>query len=151
MENEIERPLPVATPTSAPFWEGLRARELRLQFCPDCERFVFYPRSHCPHCLRPDPEWRRVSGRGELHAFTIARSPTARFFTDDVPQRLAIVQLEEGVRLTSTLVDVDEDAIAVGMPLEPVFEETNGGEGVLLRFRPISKRATEAQPGDDDR
>ena len=57
-------------------------------------------------------------------------------FADEVPQKLAIIELEEGVRLTSTLVDVDEDAIRIGMPVVPVFDPIDGGEGVLLRYRP---------------
>lgn len=60
-------------------------------------------------------------------------------FADEVPQRLAIVELQEGVRMTSTLVGIeDESNIVVGMALEPVFEPTDGGEGILLRFRPAT-------------
>lgn len=136
---QLEKPLPLATPTSRPFWEGLRAREVRIQRCGACGRWIFYPRSHCPGCLAPDPPWERVSGRGRVHSFTIARAPTAAFFADEVPQRLAVIELDEGVRLSSTLVEVDDDAIVVGMPVEPVFDPTDGGEGVLLRFRPAAK------------
>ena len=62
-----------------------------------------------------------------------------------MPQRLAIVELEEGVHLASTLVDVEEDEIEVGMAVEPVFEPTEGGEGMLLRFRPSAARASGAE------
>ena len=62
--------------------------------------------------------------------------PLAAAKVSEAAQRLAVVELEEGVRLTSTLVDVEEADIVVGMALEPVFESTDGGEGVLLRFRP---------------
>jgi len=55
-----------------------------------------------------------------------------------VPQKLAVVELDCGVRLTTTLVDVEEEAIAIGMRVEPVFEATEGGEGVLLRYRPAA-------------
>lgn len=133
---EIEKPLPHATDTSRPFWEGLRAGEVRLQRCRDCSRWIFYPRTNCPGCLSNDLAWETVSGRGQLHAFTITRAPTARMFADEVPQKLAVIELDEGVRLTSTLVDVEEDAIRIGMPVVPVFERVDGGEGVLLRFRP---------------
>lgn len=130
----MSKPLPRATPISAPFWEGLRRNEVRLQRCRDCRRFVFYPRSNCPGCLSPDLDWQAVAGTGELHTFTLARLPTAPFFADEVPQCLAIVELDEGVRIPSTLVGVEDDEIVIGMRVAPVFERTAGGEGVLLRF-----------------
>jgi uncharacterized OB-fold protein len=132
----MNKPLPLATPITQPFWEGLRAGEVRLQRCRTCQRWIFYPRSNCPGCLSPDLEWSRVSGHGRLHTFTISRVPTAAFFADEVPQLLAVIELDEGVRLTSTLVEIEEDAIEIGMRVEPVFEATQGGEGVLLRYRP---------------
>lgn len=130
----LPKPLPRATPISAPFWEGLRREEVRLQRCRDCLRFVFYPRSNCPGCLSPALDWQTVAGTGRLHTFTVARLPTAPFFADEVPQRLAIVELDEGVHIPSTLVGVEDDEIVIGMRVSPVFERTAGGEGVLLRF-----------------
>jgi len=130
----LAKPLPRATPTSAPFWEGLRRHEIRLQRCRACARWIFYPRASCPGCLSPELAWHAVSGSGRLHTFTLARLPTAPFFADEVPQRLAIVELDEGVRIPTTLVDVDEGEIAIGMRVVPVFEATDGGEGMLLRF-----------------
>lgn len=130
----IEKPLPLATPTSAPFWEGLRRGEVRLQRCEACRAFVFYPRTHCPACLSPQLVWQTVSGRGQVHTFTIARLPTAPFFADETPQLLAVIELDEGVHLPSTLVGVAPDSVAVGMRVVPVFERTEGGESVLLRF-----------------
>jgi uncharacterized OB-fold protein len=133
----MNKPLPLATPTSKPFWEGLRAGEVRLQRCQACDCWIFYPRSNCPGCLSRDLAWQAVSGLGHLHTFTISRIPTAAFFADEVPQLIAVIELDEGIRLTSTLVEVQEDAIEIGMRVEPVFEPTDGGEGVLLRYRPI--------------
>jgi len=141
MSNPFEgvpKPLPVATETSAPFWEGLRAGEVRIQRCDACEAWVFYPRSHCPRCLANTLTWQTVSGRGVLHTFTIAQQPTNPLFADEVPQNLAIVELDEGVHVPSTLVDVESDAIEIGMALAPVFDPTDGGEGVLLRYRPAT-------------
>lgn len=132
----MDKPVPYATDVSAPFWAGLREREIRLQHCSACNRFIFYPRSHCPGCLSNALEWRTVSGRGSVHTFTISRVPTMPLFADEVPQKLAMIELEEGVRMISTLVDIAPEAIVVGLPVEPVFDEIDGGEGVLLRFRP---------------
>jgi len=132
----MDKPLPVATPTSRPFWDGLRDGVVRIQRCKACEGWVFYPRSHCNHCLSRDLEWVDVTGKGTLHTFTLARVPTAPFFADELPQRLAVVELDEGVRLTSTLVGVEPGAIEIGMRLRPVFETAGDGETTLLRYEP---------------
>ncbi|MCR9096148.1 MAG: Zn-ribbon domain-containing OB-fold protein [bacterium] len=138
----VPKPLPVATETSAPFWAGLRDGEVRIQRCTDCGRWIFYPRSNCPGCLSNALAWETVSGRGVVHTFTVAHQPTNPLFSDETPQKLVIVELEEGVHMASTLVDVQPEAIEIGMAVEPVFEATDGGEGTLLRFRP-------ARSGDD--
>ena len=134
-----QRPLPVPTPTSRPFWDGLRERRIRLQFCGRCERWVHYPRSNCPHCLEGDLEWREVGGQGSVYTFTIARTPTAPAFADEAPQRLAVIELDEGPRLTSTLTGVEPDAIRVGMRVKPRFEDVEDPDGTpvtLLRYEP---------------
>ena len=48
------KPMPVATEISAPFWEGLKARRLLIQQCNACAQWLFYPRRHCPGCLAHD-------------------------------------------------------------------------------------------------
>ena len=128
-------PLPISTETSNPFWEGLREEQLRIQRCDRCETWVYYPRSHCPACLSPSMTWRPVSGRGRLHSFTVAHQPTAPHFADLVPQLIGIVQLEEGPRLTTTLVDVDPDDLRVDLEVVAVFDHVDD-EHTLLRYRP---------------
>jgi hypothetical protein len=132
---ELAKPIPVPTPTSAPFWAGLREGKVRLQRCGACRSWVFYPRHRCPRCLSDALEWHSVSGNGTLVTFTIARQPTAPQFADQVPQKLAVVELEEGVRLTTTLVGVEERDIRVGMRVKPSFDPVSD-EITLLRYRP---------------
>ena len=136
----MPKPLPHRTPTSAPFWDGLDADRVRIQRCDACGAWVHYPRSRCPECLADRLVWHDVSGHGTVLTFTVARQPTARPFADEVPQLLAVVELDEGVRMTTTLVDVDPGAITVGMPVVPVFDHVPGdgssGAVTLLRFRP---------------
>lgn len=130
------KPLPQPTPTSRPFWDGLRAREVRIQQCGACHQYIFYPRSNCPFCLSPELAWRTVSGRGTVYTFTVARRPTAPVFADEVPQKLAVVELEEGPRLTTTLVNVAPEAIRIGMAVTPVFDDIPGTDITLLRYEP---------------
>ena len=132
---DLQKPLPVASATSRPFWDGLIAGKVNVQQCDACRGWVFYPRSRCSHCLSDRLNWREVSGRGTLYTFTIARVPTAPQFVDEVPQKLAVVQLDQGVRLTTTLVNVAESDIRIGMSVKPYFDVV-GPDAVLLRYQP---------------
>jgi uncharacterized OB-fold protein len=133
----LPKPLPEPTPVSQRFWDALREERVELQRCDDCGRWVYYPRSRCPSCFSDRLTWTAVDGIGTVYTFTVAEQATAPPFADEVPQLLAIVELAEGVRVSTTLIEVQPDAIRVGMPVAPVFD--HGGDGVtLLRFRPRS-------------
>jgi uncharacterized protein len=131
----FDKPLPTPTPTSAPFWDGLKEGVVKLQKCNDCGVWVFYPRSRCSNCLSDSLEWHEVSGNGTLYTFTIARQPTSPHFSTEVPQQLAVVELDEGVRLTTTLVNIREADIKIGMRLKPYFEPVTD-DVTLLRYQP---------------
>jgi uncharacterized OB-fold protein len=134
--SEYTGPVPVPTPESRPFWEAARRHELMLQRCRRCTRFFFYPRAACPHCLSGDVEWQRVSGRGTLHTFTVVHRGL-RGFPLGEPYILAVVELEEGPRMMTNLVDVEPDParIRIGMAVEVVFADVTA-EVALPRFRP---------------
>ena len=148
LPEPLPKPLPEPTPVSQPFWDALREDRIALQHCDQCGRWVYYPRSRCPACLSPSLTWTPVDGFGTVYTFTVAEQPTAPPFADEVPQLLAIVELAEGVRMSTTLVNVDADDLRVGLPVAPVFDHRAGraghdgdgdsdGDGVtLLRFRP---------------
>jgi uncharacterized OB-fold protein len=128
-----DKPLPRPTPKSRPFWDALQAHRVDIQRCEACERWVFFPRVFCPHCFSPRLAWTTVSGEGELLTYTISRVPTLPEFADDVPQMLAVVRLDEGVHLNTTLVGLAEDAIRIGMRVTPVFDDVTP-EVTLLRY-----------------
>lgn len=132
----LQRPMPVPTPVTRPFWDALREHRIQLQQCADCHRWIWYPRARCQHCGGGSLHWREISGRGRLYSFCVTTVPTAPVFADELPQRLAIIELEEGVRLTSTLVGVVDDAgLRVGMAVRPHFDDS--GPATLLRFEPV--------------
>lgn len=130
------RPVPVPTPATQPFWDGTRAGELRLQRCEDCARHVFYPRIACPFCGSSRLEWTPVSGRARLSSYVINHVP-APGYAGDVPYVIAIVQLDEGPRMITNLVDVPPDprALPLDLPLELVIEPR--GDQALPLFRPV--------------
>lgn len=128
------KPMPLATAISAPFWDGLKAGRVMLQQCNSCQGWVFYPRRHCSHCWSHDLDWKEVSGAGSLYTYTVARVPTLPEFASAEPQILAVVELDEGVRMNTTLVGLDPEQIEVGMRLKPVRATVNAEGAVLLRY-----------------
>lgn len=130
------KPSPVATPASRPFWDGTRAGELRLQHCGACGRHVLYPRPRCPHCHADDLHWVRASGRGRLYSYVINHI-AAPGWEGETPYVVAVVQLEEGPRMLSTLVGVapKPELLPLDLPLEVVFERR--GDEVVPLFRPV--------------
>lgn len=133
--SAVPLPRPRAIEATEPFWSALRDHRVVLQHCGGCATWIHYPRRRCTTCLSEDLRWEEVSGHGVVSTFTIARQATHPAFGDEVPQLLAVVELDEGVRMTSTLVGVAPEDVHVGMAVVPAFDD--GDDGVtLLRFAP---------------
>lgn len=128
------KPLPVATETTTPYWDGLKAHKVKMQQCNACQAWVFYPRPNCSHCLSDDLSWHEISGHGTIYSYTIARVPTLPEFGDETPQKMAVVQFEQGPRINTTLYGMDEEEIKVGLPVKPCFDDVPGEDLTMLRF-----------------
>ena len=128
-----ERPYPVPDRDTAPFWEGAAAGRLRIQRCTECGRHVFYPRAVCPHCTGDALEWITASGRGVVHSFTTVHR-TGEEFRDEVPFTVALIDLQEGVRMMARL---DHAQPVVGMAVEVTFEAV-AGPYPLPHFKEVS-------------
>ena len=100
-----DKPAPVVTPETKPYWDAAQREELHIQRCRACERFYFYPRPFCPHCFSADVAWTRVSGRATLHSYVINHRPVPGW-EDDGPYAIALVELAEGPRLATNIVGV---------------------------------------------
>ncbi|SRR6266487_227718 len=129
-----EGPLPKPDKDSQTYWDAARRHELVLQRCGECNRFRFYPRLICPYCLSYQFEWRRASGRGAIYSFTVIHRPPSPAFRDRVPYVLALIDLEEGVRMMSNVVDCDPRAVGIGMAVEVTFDDITE-EITLPKFR----------------
>ena len=132
---DYNKPLPYVDEESRSFWEGAKRHELCLQKCQDCGKFHFYPRSICPHCFSYNTEWTRVSGRGKVYSFTVAHKTGLPAFQQDVPYNIAIIELEEGVRMMSNIVECRNEDLSIDMPVEVVFDDVTP-EITLPKFRP---------------
>jgi uncharacterized OB-fold protein len=130
------RPVPEPDPDSAPFWEGVNQGRLLVQLCRSCGRHRFPPGEICPECLSRETAWVEVSGRGRVYSWIVVRHPIPRdIFADEVPYCVALVELEEGVRIASNLIGLDPDAVRDGMEVEVVFRRS-GNDRQLHAFRP---------------
>lgn len=132
-DRESGRPLPIPNPTTQPYFDAAREHRLQLQRCPR-DGFFFYPRSHCPDCMGDDWEWEAVSGRGEVHAFTIDRIGHDPALGPLTPLAIAIVELEEGPRISANIVECDVAEVRVGQAVEVCFEDVD--EHTLVHFKP---------------
>lgn len=132
--DAMARPVPLPTPVSQPFWDGLARGEVWIQYSPSLDRYIFYPRVLAPGTLADDLLWRRIPGTGTLVSFTVAARPVAPQFADAVPQLLAVVAFDEGPRLATELVDVDPAGLRIGMRLRPVFVARPDDSVTLLHF-----------------
>ncbi len=131
----IEKPLPRPSEDSAPYWEAAQRNELRMQQCGDCGHVRFPPAVLCPRCLSENAQWARLSGRGVVFSWIVVHQSQHPAFNADTPYNVTIVELEEGPRLHTTLVDYPNDQIRIGMPVEVVFDKIND-EVTLPKFRP---------------
>jgi uncharacterized OB-fold protein len=111
--------LPVPTDDSQPFWDGCLAGQLRLPRCQACGRLNWFPRAMCRYCSATELEWIQVSGRGRVYTFTTVHRAPGEVF--EVPYVLALVDLDEGVRMMTHVVDCPPDQLRVGLPVEVRF------------------------------
>ena len=131
----MQRPAPMAGRDSAFFWEGCKRGVLVGQRCAQCKRFRHPPRPMCPECHSVEREEVELSGRATLHSWAKPVHPRLPMFEDGY--LVALVDLEEGMRMLTNLCDVAEADIEIGMPLEVFFVDT-ANDGAVHQFRPAA-------------
>jgi uncharacterized protein len=114
--------LPSSDESSQPFWDAAKEGRLLAKRCLTCGEVHFYPRPFCPVCWSTDVEWFEVSGRGTLYTYSVVYQNDLPPFAKRVPYVAAIVDLEEGPRMMTNVVDCPIDELSVGMALEVKFE-----------------------------
>ncbi|HET8575974.1 MAG TPA: OB-fold domain-containing protein [Methylomirabilota bacterium] len=133
-----QKPLPRVDDDTRAFWAGLARGALLLQHCLDCGAIQFYQRALCGRCLSARVEHRPASGRGVIYSFSTVYRPPSAEFKEDVPYTVVIVELAEGPRMISTLVEAAPDTVRIGQAVEIVYEPVTPEIG-LPRFRPIDR------------
>jgi hypothetical protein len=134
--SDARRIEPAASEVAKPFWDATREEKFLLQWCNDCGHAIFYPREVCPSCLRSDGlEWRPASGRGQVYAVSVQHAPQIPMPAYEPPYAVAVVELEEGVRMLSTIVGTDPETVTVGQSVTVTWEPLSDGRNLPL-FQP---------------
>ena len=116
-------PLPELHFENVAFWKGGAKGELLIGRCQSCARWIHPPLPRCPSCRSADVGPQPVSGRAHVHTFTVNRH--SWFPGQNVPYVLAIVELveQDGLRLTTRIVDISPEAVRIGLPVRVQFEQ----------------------------
>jgi len=131
--SEPQRPLPEPTQLTAPYWNAARDKRLVVQCCQGCGHLQFFPRPFCLKCASERIDWQEVTGEGTIYTFTINHRAPNAFMKERLPYAVAIVDLDEGVRMMANIVNSDLAAIEIGKRVKVVFERVSG-EIVLPQF-----------------
>jgi len=127
---------PQATPDTAPYWAAAAEGRLEIQLCNACGRHYFYPRPFCRYCFSGNVDWVEVTGNARLVSYVITRNPLRGF--EPVSPVIAVVELDEGPRLMTNIVDIDPDPdlLVLDMPLRVRFRRR--GDVTLPVFAPAA-------------
>jgi uncharacterized OB-fold protein len=149
--NVIAAPHPKPAPTisayNKPFWDAAQQHELRLQRSTECGKFWAPPGPVCPFCFSGEYTWEQVSGRGVIASLVVFHKSYHPQFDNDMPLAAALVELEEGPRLITNVVQADGTPPVSGMPVEVVYEDHDGF--TLPQFRPVHAKSGTRSPTAD--
>lgn len=130
----LPTPSPQANIESQPFWDAAAEGRFELPRCNACNEAIWYPRLFCPHCGGRDISWFEASGSGHIYSFTVVERGQGRW-REHSPYVLAYVELAEGPRMLTNIIDVDPDDVSIGQQVTVRFEPGADG-GALVRFAP---------------
>ena len=129
-----DRMQPTIYPETQFYWDGAKAGKLLLNACTACDGGAYFPPRHfCPKCGSRDVTVQEASGKGTLHSYVMSHMPAPGY---EPPFTVAVVMLEEGVKMMSNILDcpADPEALELDMALEVTFEAR--GDLMIPQFRP---------------
>ncbi|MEU6391842.1 Zn-ribbon domain-containing OB-fold protein [Streptomyces sp. NPDC046939] len=135
--------VPEADAFTRTYWDACAEGRLLLRQCDACGRAHHYPREFCPYCWNDDPgtvRWRAASGRAVLYTWSVVHRNDLSPFGERTPYVAAVVDLAEGPRMMTEVVECAEGELRVGMELEVSFREDDGGGFTVPVFRPAARR-----------
>lgn len=133
--SEYTKPLPRGEHYHGVFYNYCKQHELRFQRCSDCRTWRHMPRESCRHCGSFNWTWERASGTGKIFSWTVIHRALHPGFNDELPYAAVVVELDEGVRVVSQIIDLDIADLRVDLPVDVVFEDVTP-DTTLHKFRP---------------
>jgi uncharacterized OB-fold protein len=129
-------------PSTAPFWAAAAEHRLLCQRCADCGTRRMPPGPVCAVCQSTASAWDELSGRATLYTYTVVRHALMPEMAGHLPHVIAAVELDDapGIRLVSNVVEVNVEDLAIGLPLEIVWDDVEEAVSVY-RFRPLGDHA----------
>ena len=128
-------PIPLHEDLSKPFWEATKRHELILPKCNSCSSIFFYPREACPECTSMDLSWTKVSGKGRVYSYTHVKQSVHPSFQSANGHIYAIIELAEGPKIPSNILECDPENVQVDMNVIATFEDIDE-DFTLLKFKP---------------
>jgi uncharacterized OB-fold protein len=132
-----KKPLPCVDDDTREFWDGCKARELRFQKCKECGHVRWPASPICPSCHSKDTTWVVVSGKGKIYTFAVYHVAFHPAFSNELPYVVADVELEEGPRLVTNIIDCPVAQIKCDLPVVVAWEELTE-EFTLPKFKPAA-------------
>jgi len=137
-DEDLVKPLPIPTKWSQPFWDASRQHKVVLKKCSKCGFIDHPPYLYCTSCQADEHEWVEASGKATLAAYAINMFGVPFPFWVDLPYVVAMIDLPEGPRMISNIVECDHDKLENGMELEVVFDDVSD-EMTLPKWRPVDE------------
>jgi len=138
---EWKKPLPTVSGETRPFWEACRREELLVQRCNECGAYQFYPRGICASCWSSNIAWLKAAGKGRVWTYTVTYQNRTPGFAEDVPYVLALVELEEGVKMFTNIIECEPSQVQIGMPVEVTFVRATD-QITVPYFKPDKSKST---------
>src|SRR5687768_2326040 len=132
---DVRFDLPTVDAETQEFWAAAAVGRLLLRRCTECGLASFYPRRFCPSCWSSDVEWEQASGAAVLYTWSVVYANDLPPFRERLPYVAAVVDLAEGPRMMTNVIDCEPDDLAIGLPLRVTFEQRTDTVTVPV-FRP---------------
>ena len=137
-KQEYNKPLPEFRPETKPFWEAAKEHRLVIPRSRKTGEYFFYPRALSPgEDMSDDIEWVESGGKGKVWTFSVHHMGPSKAYKGEPPYVVALVEMEEGVKMMSNIVDVDPRDVSIGMDVEVVFDDVTD-EVTLPKFKPAA-------------
>jgi uncharacterized OB-fold protein len=136
--SAYDKPLPKLTALNRPFWDATLRGELVFQRCRACGKHWYPIEPRCPKCLSAQYEWAPSKGSARVLSYVVFHQVYDKRFKSSVPYNVALVELDEDVRMFTNIVGIANDALEVGMKVAVEFERVTD-EVAIPRFHPIPR------------